>query len=241
MLEDLILDLAAQLRAQRIGQPPQKLFTRPVGRMDAFPEFRDAMLDRWTAGPGYGPVLEPEAVTNLRLHPLIHPVFSPPSSNSDRLAWNMIFPPSTAVRTRNNVQEPFDSFCLEPATFPRVSVLHIASRRMPLVFIVRADEDSIGVTVGDVLKVLSRYLRVGLNEVDLQSTTAEHRKAIIATHEARIQILQPKHQTGIQIIDWMVGHTHFTGFIHDIEYLEGQFPDTSSNLHLVLCSESGML
>ncbi|KAK0466819.1 uncharacterized protein EV420DRAFT_1505533 [Desarmillaria tabescens] len=238
-LEALVLQLAAQLRAQRIAsQSLQEPFTRPEGKADEFPEFRDIMLDKWTAGPGYGPVLNAESVAKLRLHPLLHPVLSSPPSDDDHLIWNMIYPPSTAERVRKNVREAFDSFRLEPATLPRVSILHIASRRMPWVFIVRPDDDAVGVTVGDVLTVLARYLSVHLNEADLSSTTVEHRKAIVASHEARMQILQSERKLSIQVVDWMVGHTHFTGFFHDVEYLEGRFPDTPTNLHIVLCSES---
>ncbi len=51
-LEELVLQLAAQLRAQRIASPQRKPFTRPEGKVDEFPEFRDIMLDKWTAGPG---------------------------------------------------------------------------------------------------------------------------------------------------------------------------------------------
>ncbi len=119
-------------------------------------------------------------------------------------------------------------------------MLHIASRRMPWVFIVRPDDDTVGVTVGDVLTVLARYLSVHLNEADLKSTTVEHRQAIIAAHEARSQIVQSERKVSIQVVDWMVGHTHFAGFTHDVEYLEGRFLDTPSNLHIVLCSESEM-
>ncbi len=139
---------------------------------------------------------------------------------------------------RENVQDPFDTFCLLPATFPRVLKLHLASRCHPWEFVVRAKDKSAGVTVGDMLTVLFRYLSVGLNEIDLQSTSIEHRQAIISAHEARVQTLQPEEEFDITALDWMVGRTHFAGFVHDIEYLERRFNDTPSNLHVVLCSES---
>ncbi|KAK0188522.1 hypothetical protein F5146DRAFT_1225290 [Armillaria mellea] len=237
-LEELVLNFAAQLRAQR-AEPRQKLFTRPEGSIDEFPEFRNAMLDRWTAGPGYGPVLDTESVVKLHLHPSLHPALSSTSS-SDRIIWNMIFPPSTAERVRENVRESFDSFRLEPATFPRVSILHIVSRRLPWVFNVTPDDDAVGVTVGDVLSDLALRLSLHAGEVDLRSITIEHRQALIASKEARAQILQSEHKVGIQVVDWMVGHTHFTGFNHDIEYLEGRRLDAPLNLYIVLCSESEM-
>ncbi|KAG7445136.1 uncharacterized protein BT62DRAFT_933559 [Guyanagaster necrorhizus] len=79
----------------------------------------------------------------------------------------MTYPPETAIRARNGVQEAFDAFCFEPATFPRMLRLNIVSRCHPWEFIVKSHDDSAGVTVGDVLRILFMYLSVGLNDIDL--------------------------------------------------------------------------
>ncbi len=254
-LEQLALQLVAQLRRQRITpSPTRKVFPRPEGKPDDFPEFRDTMPDKWTVGLGCasslitiaisdsssvdGPILDVESVAKLRLHPMLHPILRSTSSDDDHIVWNMIYPPETAIRARKDVQEPYDAFRFEPATFPRVARLNIVSRCHPWEFIVRSYDDSAGVTVGDVLRILFMYLSVGLKEIDLQATSAEHRQAITAAHDARTRVLPPDKELNrnITILDW-IGQTHFTGFIHDIEYLEGRFRDIPSNLHIILCSE----
>ncbi|KAK0239290.1 hypothetical protein EDD85DRAFT_829750 [Armillaria nabsnona] len=239
-LEQLALQLVAQLRRQRITSPQaRKVFPRPEGKPDDFPEFRDTMPDKWTVGLGYGPILDVESVAKLRLHPMLHPILRSTSSNDDHIVWNMIYPPETAIRARKDVQEPYDAFRFEPATFPRVARLNIVSRCHPWEFIVRSYDDSAGVTIGDVLRTLFMYLSVGLNEIDLQAASAEHKQAITAAHDARTRVLPPDKELNwnITILDWIGQETHFAGFIHDIEYLEGRFHDIPSNLHIILCSK----
>ncbi|KAK0489309.1 hypothetical protein IW261DRAFT_1444254 [Armillaria novae-zelandiae] len=239
-LEQLALQLVAQLRRQRITPPPvRKASPRPEGKSDNFPEFKDTMPDKWTVGVGYGPILDVESVAKLRLRPTLHPILRSTSSNDDHIVWDMIYPQETAIRARKDAQEPYDAFRSEPATFPRVSRLDIVGRCHPWSFIVRPYDDSVGVTVGDVLRTLFMYLSVGLNEADLKTTSAEHRQAITAAHNARTRVLPSGKELNwnITILDWIGQETHFAGFIHDIEYLEGRFHDVPSNLHIILCSK----
>lgn len=237
-LEQLALQLVAQLRRERINPPTRKLFPRPGGKPDGFPEFRDAMPD-WTAGVDHGPILDSESVAKLGLHPTLHPILRSTSSDDDYIVWNMIYPEETAIRARKDVQEPYDAFCSEPATFPRVSLLNIVSRSHPWEFIVRAYDDSVGVTIGDVLRTLFMYLSVSLKEVDLKTISSEHRQAITAAYDARTRALPPDKELKRKttILDWIGQETHFAGFVHDIEYLEGRFRDTPSNLYIILCSK----
>lgn len=52
-LEELALQLVARLRAQRITPLPTRIpLSRPEGKADDFPEFRDMMPDKWTIGSG---------------------------------------------------------------------------------------------------------------------------------------------------------------------------------------------
>ncbi|KAK0188528.1 hypothetical protein F5146DRAFT_1122702 [Armillaria mellea] len=223
-LEQLVLQLVAQLRRQRIT--PRKVFPRPEGKPDDFPE--DAMPDKWTAGVDHGPILDPESVAKLGLHPTLHPILSSTSSDDDHVIWNMIYPPETAIRARKDVQEPHDAFRSEPATFPRVSLLKIVSRSHTWEFNVRAYDSSAGVTIGDVLRTLFMYLSVGLRRIELTTISSEHRQAITAARDARTRVVPPHMElnTNLTILDWISQETHFAGFIHDIEYLEGRFRDT---------------
>lgn len=95
--------------------------------------------------------------TNVRLNPLITPL---PEDGSDQvhLSWNMLFPTSTVQRSTDPSHISWSKGRDAPATFPRISSLRIVSDTIPWVLSVKAKDNSIGVTCGEVIDSIGYQL-----------------------------------------------------------------------------------
>ncbi|KAG6854179.1 hypothetical protein C0991_009831 [Blastosporella zonata] len=148
--------------AQATGQPPAV----PQPRND-LPEYlhkrSDAnvadRVDPFMAGPGYGTSLEPFEVALLGLRPRVNPLLEPlPADiNSDRphLKWNMLFKSNDCSRSTDDPYVSWSKGRDEPATFPRVTKMSIISETVPWTVEVKASNEAIGVTCGEVIEALA--------------------------------------------------------------------------------------
>ncbi|KAJ3967184.1 hypothetical protein EV361DRAFT_512799 [Lentinula raphanica] len=117
-------------------------------------------IDEFTAGPNYGPVLEPFLVRVLNLKPRLNPLIQPPpvemsDPEHDYLKWTMLMPSSMVQRASE--QDPRVSWSTgrnDPATFPRITSLRLVPNLLPFTIEVFARDPNIGVTCGDVIDTI---------------------------------------------------------------------------------------
>ncbi|EIN07959.1 hypothetical protein PUNSTDRAFT_121126 [Punctularia strigosozonata HHB-11173 SS5] len=121
-------------------------------------------VPRFTPGPNYGPVLEPFVAKVVRAHLELNPLLQAPADNHSPdkdppyLKWCMLFPESFCQRSSDPPHRSWMVGRDEPATFPRVTHLRIISPSFPWTVDVRAEDRGIGVTCGDVIQQLDKFL-----------------------------------------------------------------------------------
>ncbi|KAK0212297.1 hypothetical protein DFS33DRAFT_1280551 [Desarmillaria ectypa] len=204
-----------------VARRPESIppLTRPTGKAEECPEIEAVVFGKWTAGAGYGPVLDPRTVASLQIFPILNPVLASPSSGDDHLVWNMIFHPSTAIRVRAGVEEPFDSFRYEPASCPRMTIFNVVSPSFPWMLDLRSENLDVGVTIGDILMELFTYLHVGLGPMELGGVSEAYEGLMRVANHTRKGLLSSHERFGFQLIDWMLGNTHFSALSYDKHYL----------------------
>ncbi len=79
-----------------------------------------------------------------------------------------------------------------------------------------AQEYAAGVTVGDVLNYMARFLSKPLLDGDLRDATPSHRAAMEAFYEERMS--RSPDPSSMCIHDWLLGRSVFDGFAHDPNY-----------------------
>ncbi|KAK0226519.1 hypothetical protein IW262DRAFT_1480592 [Armillaria fumosa] len=205
---------------------------RPTGKAEECPEIETVMLGKWAIGVGYGPVLEPRIISILKILPVLNPVLLSPLSEGDHIVWNMISHPSTAKRVRDGFEQPFDAFRYEPASFPRLTILNVISPSFPWIINLRSGDSNVGVTVGDVLLGIFFYLQVALKSVELDRISPQYRASITETSIARKQLIQEE-SFGLQLIDWMLGRTQFSGLERDTTYITERHMLSSPDLYVL--------
>jgi len=105
------------------------------------------VINKWAAGPHYGPVLSPTDLYLLGGALTLHPILTH-SMPSFHLVFNLSTGQTGGFNeTKRDEDLPF-SHKDEPATLPRVQQLVIITRQSPWVTVVT--NDSSGVTLGDV-------------------------------------------------------------------------------------------
>ncbi|KAF9557175.1 hypothetical protein CPC08DRAFT_640590 [Agrocybe pediades] len=135
-------------------QPPQPT-REPPGQQNA------DRMPIFSTGPHYGPVLEPFIVRALQIELKLNPLISPPGDDPSAhayLKWNMLFPTSTVQRTDDKHHMSWMDGRDAPATFPRVTVLHLVSEHFPWMFTVSEKVPDRGVTCGEVIDAIGAEL-----------------------------------------------------------------------------------
>ncbi len=131
----------------------------------------------------------------------------------------MIFHPSTATRVRAGVEEPFDLFRYEPASSPRMTTFNVVSPSFPWMLDLRSGNLDVGVTIGDILMELFTYLHVGLGPMELEGVSEGYEGLMRTANQTRKGLLSSHERFGFQLIDWMLGNTHFSALGYDKHYL----------------------
>lgn len=103
-----------------------------------------------------------------QINPLLTP---PPYDPTERpyLSWNMLFSASYVHRSDEPQRQSWMSGRDEPATNPRLSFLHIISRRFPWFIDVKAREPTLGVTCGEIIDMVAHFLHERMGEREYKS------------------------------------------------------------------------
>ncbi|KAF9029887.1 hypothetical protein BDZ89DRAFT_1064985 [Hymenopellis radicata] len=239
-LEIMAFQLAAHLRELRIAeeevrrQQDAHRLPRPTRRPDDFPEFKAILMGPWAAGSDYGPVLEPTVIVRAHTSVKVHPVFLS-TSKSCRLIWDMKLPLETATYLESNRAIGLESIRLQPATSPRLSELCVVSHSFSWAIRVYALEKPMGVTVGDVLHVMSRFFVMPLGDRHLREASPSHRAAVEACHAERVsRSLGP---SVICVSDWFLEKSTFDSLVHDPTHTRSDVLGIAGEVYLMLSSK----
>lgn len=169
------------------------------------------------------PLLVHAIGVQLKINPFLQPV---PDDTTDKphLKWNMLFPSSNCQRSTDPSDVSWAEGRREPATFPRVTSLRIASEGFPWTIKVEARRPDTGVTCGDLIDSLSRFLNITCTSADYEALPPGKKRLVKkAYHHNRSRahgvpggILE----TGMKRLDFFGDtDTLFGGIINDEEYL----------------------
>jgi hypothetical protein len=163
-----------------------------------------------------GPVLNNYLLMAVKASFAIHPLLCPPSHQaSDCLKWNMLCSSSTSSRSLNSFNRPWSKGRAEPATFPRLSTLHVVSRMFPWVITVEAADPSSGVTCGEVIIGIDNFLHSPVGEAEFSRLSHQDKRLVTSSYYANRAIahtLAPAELgEGLLRVDWLMEHTIFWG------------------------------
>ncbi|KAJ6518642.1 hypothetical protein C8R45DRAFT_1460 [Mycena sanguinolenta] len=164
-----------------------------------------------------GPVLEPFLIravqAQVRLNPLIQPISDPPVATPPPcLRWNMLFSSDHCQRSEFGyiMAMPWSKGRQEPATFPRVSLIHLVSDAFPFVIKIYASDRDIGVTCGELIDRISRDMHHLASQVEYDALPSSKRRIISQTYRHNRSKVVPSTQ-GMLRLDWLGEHTIFGG------------------------------
>jgi hypothetical protein len=149
--------------------------------------------------------------------PQINPLLIPIGDEEDRphLRWNMLFTTAHCHRSTDPSHRSWSNGRQEPATFPRVTELRLISRAFPWIIHIRATNQAIGVTCGDLIEKLSDHMQRRLHKEDYEGASSLRRRAIRdAYHHNRSRSAGvPGGQLGdgLKALDWLGTQTMFGG------------------------------
>ncbi|KAG6816958.1 hypothetical protein H0H93_007601, partial [Arthromyces matolae] len=134
-------------------------------------------VDPFTAGPGYGPVLNLFEIKLLhvetRINPLLTPALQQPR-NKAYLKWNMGFPSKDCRLAINEYSTLWSEGRDQPATFPRISNMSIIIPQIyPWLVKIRANDSAIGITCGEVVDALAHEFQRDLSAEDYHDLSTE--------------------------------------------------------------------
>ncbi|ETW85172.1 hypothetical protein HETIRDRAFT_438198 [Heterobasidion irregulare TC 32-1] len=193
-------------------------------------------LDKWAAGPAYGPVLSQTDLyilcKEIQLHPILtrqHPSFT--------LIFNLLdgqpggYNPNDAEHNLPLTQAN------EPATLPRVQELVIITDHSPWCTIVKNPE---GVTLGDVFGTLWReYTDNPVTEAELGSCPQRIQDVIKRAAQTNQGSGTP--WTGfytpaasrVRRVDWLRDKVSFESMVKDDNYIHGRLGFSAPNIFLL--------
>ena len=140
-----------------------------------------------------------------------HPVLQ--FSHSPVLKFDVTQPPSTISTHHRGVSLRILS---EPATDPPLPNLTIISPLLPWATNIAAPRGAF-VTVGDVLHGLYRSLRINISSQDFHSLQSKDRIRVTTAYEQRCKCVrgtreyEHERRGGVRRVDFLMGHTQFTG------------------------------
>jgi len=144
----------------------------------------------------------------VRLHTLLQ------FSHSPLLHWDLTFHPSTISTHHRGLSR---HALAEPATSPPLGRLSLRSPHLPWIIKVSPSHGGF-VTVGDVLETIYSTLRVNVTSKEFHSLPSQRdERRVTAAYEQRYRRLHSskEHDSekrgGVKRIDFLMGHTAFTG------------------------------
>ncbi|KAG6856731.1 hypothetical protein H0H87_001331 [Tephrocybe sp. NHM501043] len=166
--------LGQQAAANQRNEVPEYLYARR----------QNDRVDPFTAGPSYGPVLDPFQIALLGVQARINPLLGLPIDDPNRpyLKWNMLFRSNDCSRSTDEAHISWSVGRDEPATFPRVTVMKIVSETFPWSIEVKAGNETLGVTCGDVIETLAESFYQLTSEADYEALTPKRKNEVGAVY-----------------------------------------------------------
>ena len=133
-----------------------------------------------------GPVLDPFLVKVVRAQVKLNPLICPlPEDGSEQihLNWNMLFPTSTVQRSTDPSHISWSKGREAPATFPRITELHLVSDTVPWMMSIRAHDRDRGITCGEVIDGIGRNLGQLTKPDDFQNFSPQVRKELTLAYQ----------------------------------------------------------
>lgn len=241
---------------------PGRPLSRPKGEPpDVNCEFRKIRMERWLAGdctssvyhpPAMymliaridGPVLTARTAGVLSVEPLINPLLMPPNGDGGIFVrWNMLYPTSYASPSSSLSAELWTERLREPATFPRLSSLHVISRGFPWSIPIHAAPDAAHVTCFDVIEQIHKFLYRFIPKLDTELASREHLQAIRAAFRVNRtppdglpgRLLNEELFNGPKRVEWLCECTAFMGIDRDIAYIQHRVSAAVPGLFVLLC------
>jgi len=197
-------------------------------------------VDRWATGPSYGPVISQTDLYVLKPNLQINPILT--KAHSFILIFNLLTGHTGGFNDQQPDRDhPFDAFANQPATLPRVSVLHIVTERSPWCTTIRND---FGVTLGDICGQMHKdYAENVITEAELaasQPRIQERIKQVAARNAASLGGPQwntfyssPAPLNRLKRVDWLC-EAHFFDQMHrDERYAEQRLGFTAPNIFVM--------
>ncbi|KAF8900008.1 hypothetical protein CPB85DRAFT_1326707 [Mucidula mucida] len=183
----------------------------------------------WVSGSGYGPVFEPTFIAHVHYSVFVNPVLKSPAN---RLVWDMKSSLDTVTCTSPHGMVSLDSIHPQPATSPRLTEICVVSHAFSWAIRVSARDRSVGVTVEDVLTVLSRFFALPLGDRDIREAPPSHRAAVLASHQERIsRSIGP---SATCIYDWLLDRSIFGGLAHDPSHSRTDYLGRQGEVYFML-------
>jgi hypothetical protein len=158
------------------------------------------------------------------------------------MTWNTLYPGSYARLPHDPSGESWFEKRIEPATFPRMSIIRIISRTFPWMIEIKGEDSEAAVTCRDVVEQLHKFFCVLLGPIEMDDVTAEHRKAMSAASRAnRLQEIPAeifKDSIGMRRIDWLCKNTMFEGLEEDKEYITERLSEFVPGTFVLRCGAS---
>ncbi len=168
-------------------------------------------------------------IVRARYSVMVNPVLLSPAQH---LAWDMKSSLDTAECSSPNGVLSLESIRPQPATSPRLPQIYIVSNSFSWALRVSALERSAGVTVGDVLSFMARFISLPLGDGDLQEATPSHRAAMVAAYKERTS--RSPEPSSLYVHDWLLGRSSFGGFVHDPAYTSSDILGRAGEVYLRL-------
>ena len=152
----------------------------------------------------------------LQINPLLIPIGD--EEDQPHLRWNLLFTTAHCHRSMDLSHHSWSNGRQEPATFPRVTKLRLILRPFPWIIHIRATNQAIGVTCGNLMEQLSDHMQRRLHNEDYKGALPLRRRAIRDTyhHNCSRSAGVPSGQLGdgLRVLDWLGTQTMFGG-LHD--------------------------
>jgi hypothetical protein len=140
-------------------------------------------------------------------------------SDGEYLKWNMLWPSSHCSRSWDPPHKSWSKGRGEPATFPRLTYVHIISQVFPWVITVKASDINAGVTCADIIDTMDDFLHGMLKRKELESAPKQKQKDVVAAYRINRSTAHgvPGGRLGesIRRLDWLCKHTVFGGIVRN--------------------------
>ncbi|KII94274.1 hypothetical protein PLICRDRAFT_27158 [Plicaturopsis crispa FD-325 SS-3] len=209
-------------------------------------EFETIQIHKWSAGRSYAPVLTTPLAQAILAEPSINPLFLP-SANDDRthIKWNLLYPDSYARPSNSLSPKAWADRLNEPATFPRLSNIHVISPCFPWMIEIRSDAQDVALTCHDVIEQLHRFLYQFLSNTDMDTALPTHQDAMWESFDASRnppdelpgRLLIGPIFNGLRHVEWLCGTTEFLGLDANSEYIRERVGVVIPGMFVLSCAK----